>query len=338
MPLTIPSIDMIEIGAGGGSIACGRRARPAQGRAAQRRLAARARPATAAAAPSRRSPTPTWCWACWTPTISSAATCRWTSRRPRRRSTGWPTSWAPTRAQTAGGIYRIVAETMAGAARAHATDRGVDHRGLPLLAFGGAGPVHACAVGDLLQSTAVIFPPQASVLSAFGALVTPVRLDLVRSDLGRLDDLDWTEVDRLLAEMTAEALAALGRGRGRAGRGALAGRRRPALRRPAERGRHHLRARPARRPRRRDRSAPPSRPPISPNTSVNPSHVPIEIVSWRLTAQGPENSFKRRRRRSRRRRRAQVRARRSRCGRRRPGPGLRPRVAWRRARSSPARP
>ncbi len=73
---------------------------------------------------------------------------------------------------------------MAGAARAHATDRGVDHRGLPLLAFGGAGPVHACAVGELLQSAAVIFPPQASVLSAFGTLVTPVRLDLVRSALG----------------------------------------------------------------------------------------------------------------------------------------------------------
>ena len=54
MPLTIPSIDMIEIGAGGGSIAYGRRPGPAEGRAAQRRLRARARPATAAAAPSRR--------------------------------------------------------------------------------------------------------------------------------------------------------------------------------------------------------------------------------------------------------------------------------------------
>src|SRR6202034_2044772 len=112
-------------------------------------------------------------------------------------------------AQTAGGIYRVVAETMAGAARAHATDRGVDHRGLPLLAFGGAGPVHACAVGELLQSVAVIFPPQASVLSAFGALVTPVRLDLVKSALGRLIALDWNEVQRLVREMTDEARAAL---------------------------------------------------------------------------------------------------------------------------------
>ena len=112
--------------------------------------------------------------------------------------------------QTAAGVYRIVAETMAGAARAHATDRGIDYRGLALLAFGGAGPVHACAVGALLDSTEVIFPPQASVLSAFGALVTPVRLDLVRGALGALAALDWGEVDRLLTEMSDEGFAALG--------------------------------------------------------------------------------------------------------------------------------
>ena len=90
---------------------------------------------------------------------------------------------------------------MAGAARAHATDRGVDHRGLPLLAFGGAGPVHACAVGELLQSVAVIFPPQASVLSAFGALVTPVRLDLVRSALGAFPGSTGTSSTTLVREI-----------------------------------------------------------------------------------------------------------------------------------------
>ena len=72
---------------------------------------------------------------------------------------------------------------MAAAVRTHATDRGVDWRGMPLFAFGGAGPVHACEVAALLQSSEVIVPPQPSVLSAFGTLVTSVRLDLVRSDL-----------------------------------------------------------------------------------------------------------------------------------------------------------
>ena len=94
-------------------------------------------------------------------------------------------------------------------ASAHATDRGVDYRGLPLLAFGGAGPVHACEVGSLLQSRAVIFPPQASVLSAFGTLVTPVRLDLVRSALGILDSVDWQRATRLIGDMEREGRAAL---------------------------------------------------------------------------------------------------------------------------------
>ena len=107
------------------------------------------------------------------------------------------------------GIYRIVAEAMAGATRAHATDRGIDYRGLSLLAFGGAGPVHACEVGSLLQSTSVIFPPQASVLSAFGTLVTPVRLDLVRSALGLLESTDWSRTDRLFDEMSLEGRSAL---------------------------------------------------------------------------------------------------------------------------------
>ena len=66
--------------------------------------------------------------------------------------------------QLALGIYEVVGKSMASAVRAHATDRGVDWRGVPLLAFGGAGPVHACRVAELLDSTTVIYPPMASVL------------------------------------------------------------------------------------------------------------------------------------------------------------------------------
>jgi N-methylhydantoinase A len=78
-----------------------------------------------------------------------------------------------------------------------------------VLAFGGAGPAHACHVAELLDSEMVVFPPMASVLSAFGTLVTPVRIDLVRSELGRLDLLDWRRVDEILGELEAEASAAL---------------------------------------------------------------------------------------------------------------------------------
>ena len=54
------------------------------------------------------------------------------------------------------------------------------------------------------MSRAVIFPPQASVLSAFGTLVTPVRLDLVRSALGLLDAIDWDRTGTLFEQMAAE--------------------------------------------------------------------------------------------------------------------------------------
>ncbi|MBD0416842.1 hydantoinase/oxoprolinase family protein [Oryzicola mucosus] len=111
--------------------------------------------------------------------------------------------------QAARGIYRVVTEAMASAARAHATDRGVDYRGLPLFAFGGAGPLHACGVAELLQSSSVIVPPRSSVLSAFGTLVTPLRLDLVRSDLVRLDNIDWGRVEKVIGEMEKEGRTAL---------------------------------------------------------------------------------------------------------------------------------
>ncbi len=107
------------------------------------------------------------------------------------------------------GVFEVVCENMAGAARAHATDRGIDWRGLPMLAFGGAGPVHACRVAELLDCSQVIFPPMASVLSAFGTLVSPVRLDLVRSSLDTLSALDWDAARALIGGMAAEGRAAL---------------------------------------------------------------------------------------------------------------------------------
>src|SRR3954470_4234957 len=104
-------------------------------------------------------------------------------------------------AEAASGIYRVVGESMTAAARAHAIDRGIDYRGLPLFAFGGAGPVHACYVAELLDSPVVIYPPLASVLSAFGTLVTPPRLDLGRGALSRLSRLDWAHVKSVLDEL-----------------------------------------------------------------------------------------------------------------------------------------
>lgn len=111
--------------------------------------------------------------------------------------------------EAASGIFSVVGESMAAAARAHATDRGVNYRGLPMLAFGGAGPVHACYVAERLDSTQVIYPPMASVLSAFGTLVTPARLDLVRGNLSNINELDWPHVDVIIDDMLGDGKQAL---------------------------------------------------------------------------------------------------------------------------------
>ena len=106
--------------------------------------------------------------------------------------------------ETAAGMHEIVNQNMAAAARMHGVEMGVDLRGVTVIAFGGAGPVHACGVADLLESDRVIFPVNASVLSAFGTLVSPVRIDLARSLPRMIDDVDAAERDALLDDLRAE--------------------------------------------------------------------------------------------------------------------------------------
>ena len=114
---------------------------------------------------------------------------------------------------TAAGIHELVNQNMAAASRMHAVEQGADLRGITVLAFGGAGPVHACGVAELLESPRVVFPVNASVLSAFGTLVTPVRIDLARSMVRPMASVDLAERDTLLTELRDEGrrvLAAAG--------------------------------------------------------------------------------------------------------------------------------
>ncbi len=208
IPITVPCIDLIEIGAGGGSIAhvgelgllnvgprsAGSRPGPAcYGRGGDEATVTDADVVLGLIDPRK--------FLGGAMPLDAAAAQRAVAKVGDALGVG---AMAAAR-----GIYQIVCEAMAGAVRAHATDRGVDYRGIPLLAFGGAGPVHACAVAELLNSSSVIFPPFASVYSAFGSLVTPTRLDLVRSGLTNLAALDWREVGRLFDEMEQEGRSAL---------------------------------------------------------------------------------------------------------------------------------
>jgi N-methylhydantoinase A len=106
--------------------------------------------------------------------------------------------------QVAWGIHQIVNENMANAARAHLGERGKDPRRMLMYAFGGAGPVHGYRVAEILRLPALISPFGAGVGSTFGLLSAPLAFDFVRSAYSRLDALDWHFANRLLDEMSEE--------------------------------------------------------------------------------------------------------------------------------------
>jgi N-methylhydantoinase A len=113
--------------------------------------------------------------------------------------------------QVAWGIHQIVNENMANAARAHLGERGKDPRRMPMYAFGGAGPVHGYRVAEILRLPAMISPFGAGVGSTFGLLAAPLAFDFVRSAYSRLDELDWGFANRLLDEMAEEGRGVLER-------------------------------------------------------------------------------------------------------------------------------
>ena len=111
--------------------------------------------------------------------------------------------------EAAWGIHQVVNEGMANAARIHTLERGKDPHRFPLFAFGGAGPVHGYRIAKVLGSPALIVPFGAGVMSAVGFLTAPLAFDFVRSWRGRLDALDWQRANALLAEMEAEGRSLL---------------------------------------------------------------------------------------------------------------------------------
>jgi N-methylhydantoinase A/oxoprolinase/acetone carboxylase beta subunit len=105
------------------------------------------------------------------------------------------------------GVVAVVDAAMEEAVRAVTVARGVDPRDLALVAFGGAGPLHACAVAGALGMRAVIVPPRAGVLSAVGLLCSPRRRELVRSYPSAIDD---PALVRVASDLGEEARALVG--------------------------------------------------------------------------------------------------------------------------------
>lgn len=99
------------------------------------------------------------------------------------------------------GIHRIVNENMANAARVHILEKGHDPRLYSMIAFGGAGPVHAFEVARLLNSPQIIIPVGAGVVSALGFLVTPTATENIRSYVSPISMIDWDLLNNHLTEM-----------------------------------------------------------------------------------------------------------------------------------------
>ena len=111
--------------------------------------------------------------------------------------------------EAAWGIHHVVNENMANSARVHATEHGKDLSTKPLFAFGGAGPVHAYNVAKILGLKAIIYPFGAGATSALGLLCAPLAFDFVHSFYGRLDSINWDEANRLLGEMIEQGAGIL---------------------------------------------------------------------------------------------------------------------------------
>ncbi len=103
------------------------------------------------------------------------------------------------------GVGEIVDENMANAARVHAVERGFDLAGRTLVAFGGAAPLHACRLAEKLGISQIVVPPDAGVGSAIGFLLAPAAFEIVRSRHMRLEAFDATAATALLDAMCGEA-------------------------------------------------------------------------------------------------------------------------------------
>jgi N-methylhydantoinase A len=113
--------------------------------------------------------------------------------------------------RAADGILAISTVIMAGAIRQVSVQHGLDPRDFVLFAYGGGGPLHSAALAHELSIPTVVIPPAPGNFSAIGMLLADARLDLATTFTGSLDGERVAAADKLFAEMEAEAAAALGR-------------------------------------------------------------------------------------------------------------------------------
>jgi N-methylhydantoinase A len=111
--------------------------------------------------------------------------------------------------EAAFGIHDLINETMAAAAKTHIAEKGGNPNIVTISAFGGAGPVHAYGLAKKIGAPRILVPPLAGVGSALGFFTAPVAFDLSRSHRVTLDDADFNEIEQLFSGLEGEGAAIL---------------------------------------------------------------------------------------------------------------------------------
>ena len=104
--------------------------------------------------------------------------------------------------KAAAGMYRVINTNMAQGVRAISVKRGLDPREFPMVAAGGAGPLHACMICRELQIPMFIVPRESSIFCAAGMLMSNLQHDFVYSFVSLLDQVEWTQLSAVLAKLT----------------------------------------------------------------------------------------------------------------------------------------
>jgi N-methylhydantoinase A len=208
LPINAPSVDLVEIGAGGGSVA-----RIERGILRVGPDSAGAEPGPACYGAGGRAPTVTdanlvlgyldpkyFLGGARTLDVDAATLAI-------EREVAKPLGLSVIEA--AWGIHRLVTLEMEGAIRVVSIGRGKDPRDLACVTFGGAGPIHGARLGRSLGIRRLIVPFAAGVGSALGLLIADARFDFARTSVVLLDDAPWDRFARLFDEMEAEGAAQL---------------------------------------------------------------------------------------------------------------------------------
>jgi N-methylhydantoinase A len=208
LPIRISTVELIEIGAGGGSIA----RRDELGLLKVGPDSAGSEPGPACYALGGTQPTVTdanLLLGYLNPDFFAGGTLTIDPVAAAAAVAGLADAVGMATPQVAAGIHDVVNEAMASAARVHIAERGRDPRGYALLVTGGGGPVHGYGVARKLGLSRLICPPSPGVASAWGLLVAPARVDRVTTVGFRLRDGDVEALEAAFQRLEAEAKAVL---------------------------------------------------------------------------------------------------------------------------------